>query len=78
MDGTAMARRKKSNPRGEAVAKMIMEQHKPRSREEAEDAIKDVFGPIFEAILQGEMESHLGYASNDHGSKETDNRRNGS
>ena len=77
MDERAMGRRKKSNPRGEAIAKMILEAYKPGSREEVQDAIKDVFGPIFEAMLQGEMEGHLGYASNDHGSKETDNRRNG-
>lgn len=32
---------------------------------------------MFEAMLQGEMDSHLGYESNDHGSKETTNRRNG-
>ena len=72
-----MGRRKKSNPRGEALAKMILEEYKPGSREEVQDAIKDIFGPIFEAMLQGEMEEHLGYASNDHGSKETGNRRNG-
>lgn len=56
---------------------MILEQYKPGSREEVQDAMKDIFGPIFEAMLQGEMEGHLGYASNDHGGKETDNRRNG-
>jgi transposase-like protein len=32
---------------------------------------------MFEAMLQGEMESHLGYESNDHGQKSTDNRQNG-
>lgn len=32
---------------------------------------------MFEAMLQGEMDAHLGYESNDHGSKNTDNRRNG-
>ena len=32
---------------------------------------------MFEAILQGEMNSHLGYESNDHGAKSTDKRRNG-
>ena len=42
-----------------------------------QDAIKDVFGPMFEAMLQGEMDSHLGYSNNDHGSKSTSNRRNG-
>lgn len=32
---------------------------------------------MFEALLQGEMDAHLGYKSNDHGSKSTENRRNG-
>lgn len=42
-----------------------------------QDALKDIFGPMFEAMLQGEMNGHLGYESNDHGAKSTDNRRNG-
>lgn len=42
-----------------------------------QNALKDIFGPMFEAMLQGEMNSHLGYESNDHGAKSTDNRRNG-
>ena len=42
-----------------------------------QDALKDIFGPMFEAMLQGEMNSHLGYESNDHGAKSTDNRHNG-
>ena len=42
-----------------------------------QDALRDVFGPMFEAMLQGEMDNHLGYEANDHGSKRTDNRRNG-
>ena len=77
MEGKVMARRKKDNRPGEEIAQMIVEQYKPSSAEEVQDAIKDIFGPIFEAMLQGEMEDHLGYASNDHGSKKTANRRNG-
>ncbi len=34
-------------------------------------------GPIFESMLKGELEAHLGFKSNDHSEKETDNRRNG-
>ena len=70
-------RRKNRNPRGEAIAKMILEQYKPESKEDMQDALKDIFGPMFEAMLQGEMDEHLGYESNDHGSKQTANRRNG-
>ena len=70
-------RRIKRNPKGEAIAKMIMEQYHPESREDMQEAMKEIFGPIFETMLQGEMDEHLGYATNDHGSKKTSNRRNG-
>lgn len=36
-----------------------------------QNALKDIFGPMFETMLQGEMNSHLGYESNDHGAKST-------
>lgn len=70
-------RRTDRNYRGEAIAKMILEKYQPKSAEEVQDALKDIFGPMFEAMLQGEMDMHLGYESNDHGSKSTENRRNG-
>ena len=60
-----------------AIAKAILEQYQPSSVEEMQDALKDIFGPMFEAMLQGELDNHLGYEANDHGYKESDNRRNG-
>ena len=78
--GTAlMAPRKNSNrnPAAEAVAKAILDNYSPQTAEDVQNAIKDAFGPIFQAMLQGEMDNHLGYESNDHGFKETENRRNG-
>ena len=77
MSTALMAPRKKRNTKGEAIAKMIMEQYQPQNKEDMQDALKDIFGPMFEAMLQGEMDTHLGYESNDHGYKDTDNRRNG-
>ncbi len=73
-----MARRKqRENEKGRAIAQLIMEEYQPQTREEMQDAFKDVFGPMLEAMLQGEMDHHLGYESNDHGAKTTNNRRNG-
>lgn len=40
-------------------------------------ALKDIFVPMFESMLKGEMNHHLGYESNDKEEKETNNRRNG-
>ena len=71
-----MAKRKESTP-GEKLAKEIIEQYNPKSVADMQNALKDIFGPMFEAMLQGEMNSHLGYESNDHGAKITSNRRNG-
>lgn len=72
-----MARRKTENTRGAKIAKMILEEYQPENQKEMQDALKDIFGPMFEAMLQGEMDEHLGYETNDHGSKTTTNRRNG-
>ncbi len=77
MSTTLMARKQKRDPRTVAIAKAILEQYNCKNVEDMQDAIKDIFGPMFEAMLQGEMDSHLGYESNDHGPKSTKNRRNG-
>ena len=68
---------KKQPTRGESLAKAIISEYKPRSVEDMQNALKDVFGPMFEAMLNGEMENHLGYDNNARGKKETANRRNG-
>ena len=76
--GTAlMARRNRQNTKGAGIAQAIMEEYQPQTREEMQDAIRDIFGPMFEAMLQGEMDSHLGYGNNERGEKDTANRRNG-
>ncbi len=72
-----MARKNKQNTRGAAIAQAIIEEYQPQTREEMQNAIKDIFGPMFEALLQGEMDSHLGYGNNERGEKNTTNRRNG-
>jgi len=69
-----MAKKREGTP-GENLAKQIIEQYHPKSVADMHDALKDIFGPMFEAMLQGEMNNHLGYESNDHGIKTTDNRR---
>ena len=74
--GAAMAR-KKRDPRAEKIAQAILREYEPKSADEAQEALRSVFGPIIESMLQGELDAHLGYPSNDHGPKGTENRRNG-
>lgn len=78
MNNALMAPRKnKRNDASRAIAQAIIDNYKPETAEDMQDALRDIFGPMFETMLQGEMNSHLGYGSNDHGYKETTNRRNG-
>lgn len=77
MSTALMARRNDRNTKGKAIAQAILDQYQPKTKEDMQDAIKDIFGPMFEAMLQEEMDGHLGYGANDHEHKETANRRNG-
>lgn len=77
MGNELMARKIKRSPQSMAIAKAILEEYRPQTKEDMHDALKDIFGPMFEAILQGEMNAHLGYESNNHDFKDTNNRRNG-
>lgn len=73
-----MSRKKKGEREGgRAIAKAILEEYQPTTVQEMQDALRDIFGPMFEAILQGEMDGYLGYKSNDRGAKASQNRRNG-
>lgn len=68
--------RSKNKSKNELV-QAILDTYQPETAKDVQDALKDVFGPMFEAMLQGEMNSHLGYENNDKREKETGNRRNG-
>lgn len=72
-----MRKKIKRNPKAVAIAKTILSEYNCKNVEDMQAALKDVFGPMFEAMLNGEMDAHLGYKSNDHSPKQTKNRRNG-
>ena len=77
MNTLNMGRKKKTLNPNEQLARAIIEQYQPKNVEDMQNALKDIFGPMFEAMLQGEMNSHLGYQANERGEKESTNRRNG-
>ena len=68
---------KSKNKSKNELVQAILDVYQPETAKDVQDALKDVFGPMFEAMLQGEMNSHLGYENNDKKEKTTDNRRNG-
>ena len=77
MNTRTMTRKKKELSPNRQLAQAIIDPYQPQSVEDMQDALKDSFGPMFEAMLQGEMNSHLGYSNNERGEKDTVNRRNG-
>ena len=68
--------RSKNNSKNELV-KAILDTYQPETAEDVQNALKDIFGPMFEAMLQGEMNAHLDYSNNSKEKKNTVNRRNG-
>ena len=73
-----IAEKIKRNPAAVEIANKILENYNPESVEDMQDALKEIFGPMFEGLLKGELNHHLGYESNSKEEKATDNRRNGS
>lgn len=68
---------KKAKSERARLAEEILAAYQPETVEEMQEALKDIFGPMFEAMLQGEMNAHLGYGRHERGAKENENRRNG-
>lgn len=71
-----MAKRKMTPTPAENITRQIMEAYQPKDAQEIQDAVKQIFAPIFEAALKGEMDNHLGYSSHEC-SEATYNSRNG-
>ena len=69
--------RKNRDKKSVALAQSIIDNYQPKSVEDMQNALKDIFGPMFEAMLQGELNHHLGYEAHEKADKTTDNRRNG-
>nr|WP_226683822.1 IS256 family transposase [Sutcliffiella horikoshii] len=69
--------KKDRNAKANDLAKQILENYQPESVQDMQEALKDIFGPMFESMLKGELNHHLGYESNSKQKKDTPNRRNG-
>jgi hypothetical protein len=59
----------KTRPKVSGIRNRIIEEYQPKSIEDMQNALKDIFGLMFESMLKGEMNHHLGYESNDKGPK---------
>ncbi|SFI19074.1 Transposase, Mutator family [Selenomonas ruminantium] len=72
-----MAKRKQTpNTPGEQIAQQILSHYDLKDAQDVQNVMKQIFGPIFESMLKGEMKNHLGYEKNEHAAG-CDNARNG-
>ena len=49
------------NPESEAIAESIINAYKPTTVGDMQDALKEIFGSMFESMLKAKLEAHLGY-----------------
>lgn len=68
---------KKEKTPGEQIAQQILSNYDLKTAEDVQCALKQIFGPIFESMLKGEMENHLGYGEYERNEKAKNNNRNG-
>ncbi len=61
--------RSKNGKKNELV-NAILEAYRLETAENVQNALKDIFGLMFEAVLQGEINNHLGYENNSKEKKE--------
>ena len=71
------ARKDKTGRFSEEQVKQFIEQGQLQSMDDVQSALRDLFSQTLAAMLEGEMDHHLGYTHGDQENKATDNRRNG-
>ena len=66
------------NPEGHELLRQVMEQYQPKTINDIQEMLKDLFADTIEDMLKAELDTELGYSKNSQDPKQTDNRRNGS
>ena len=72
-----MKRKNSSITPGEQIAQQILANYDIKNAQDVQDVLKQIFGPIFESMLKGEMQNHLGYEKHERNEESTGNFRNG-
>ena len=66
------------NPESQALLQQVIAQYQPKSVNDIQEMLKELFADTMEDMLKAELDTELGYKKNIQESKSTDNRRNGS
>ena len=59
MEGQTTMAKIKHDPRGELIAKQLMESYDPKSAQNIQDIFKTIFGPMFESMLKVNLKHTL-------------------
>lgn len=76
MEAYTMAN-KKRNTASQEIIKHMFENYEIKSALDVQEALKDMFGDTLQAMLESELDNHLGYDKSENNKAETTNRRNG-
>jgi len=72
-----MAKSKKPRIMTQDQVKQFIKDNEIQSVEDIQNVLKDMFAETLQGMLEGEMDTHLGYQKHEDAKKETANRRNG-
>ena len=73
---TMTKRKNKELTPGEQITQQILSNYDIRDAQDVQNVLKQIFAPIFESMLKGEIENHLGYVKHER-SEDSSNARNG-
>ena len=67
---------KKAPTAGEQIAKQILENYDIKDARDVQDVLKQVFGPLLESMLKGEIENRLSYAEHERSGNDSQDSHN--
>jgi transposase-like protein len=72
-----MAKSKKTRIMSQEQVRQFIKENEIQSVEDIQNVLKDMFAETLQGMLEGEMDTHLGYQKHEDEKKCTTNRRNG-
>ena len=72
-----MARKHEQSPERRALIKNLISEFDLKTAADVQDMLKEIFAPVLQDMLEGEMDDHLGYDRYEHTEEAKPNSRNG-
>lgn len=72
-----MAKKSKTSPERMELARRLVKEFDLKTAADAQDLLKEIFGPMLQSMLEGELDDHLGYDRYERTEESKANSRNG-